>query len=132
MEARMKLRHPALIRWIAFLASILIRLYMGTLRYRYRPLGLTYNPYLGKGLEPSIFAFWHENILLPASKFGTKELTALVSQHADGEIIARVLTHMGFGTIRGSSTRGGVQALRRMMEETKRSCIVMIPDGPRG
>ena len=103
----MKIRRPWLIKAAGLSAAWALRLWLGTLSYRYRPLGPNVDPRRPECRRRYIYAFWHENILLPASKFGCRDLTCLVSQHADGEIIARVLTHMGFGTIRGSSTRGG-------------------------
>jgi lysophospholipid acyltransferase (LPLAT)-like uncharacterized protein len=56
---------------------------------------------------PVIFAFWHGH-LLPLVHYHRREgIVVLVSEHSDGEYIARTLSHCGFGTVRGSSTRGG-------------------------
>jgi lysophospholipid acyltransferase (LPLAT)-like uncharacterized protein len=59
---------------------------------------------------------------------------ALVSQHQDGEFIARILQQQAHETIRGSTTRGGLRALAKMikyMKETSKPGII-IPDGPQG
>lgn len=128
----MKIRDPLLIRWLAYLGSLLLRLYMSTLRFRYRPLGENYDPWHGKAKGRHLFAFWHENILMPCYQYGRPDMHILVSQHADGEIIAQVLQHMKFRTIRGSTTRGGIQALRKMIATSSAGNIVVIPDGPRG
>jgi hypothetical protein len=47
-------------------------------------------------------------------------LTVLVSQHRDGELITQVLRHLKFQSIRGSTTRGGVAALRGIMRGGER------------
>tara|TARA_Y100001960_G_scaffold242660_1_gene256653 strand:- start:4322 stop:4864 length:543 start_codon:yes stop_codon:yes gene_type:complete len=57
----------------------------------------------------------------------------LISHHRDGELLARTVSHFGFDTIRGSSSRGGDGALREMLRSLKAGkCIGFTPDGPRG
>ena len=57
----------------------------------------------------------------------------LVSTHQDGEYIARVIHGLGFGTSRGSSTRGGIRALRELIQAgNDRLDLGITPDGPRG
>lgn len=86
--------------------------------------------------NPVIFALWHEE-LLPLISWGLFmriPLATIVSDSKDGEIIARVLRAEGFGTARGSSTRGGLKALvgaLRLMRDEGRSLAVTV-DGPRG
>jgi len=81
----------------------------------------------------AIFAFWHGNMVIPMMRLIGKDITALVSQHGDGEIIARILDNLGFGLVRGSSTRGGIAALKEMVKLLKQPNIVVItPDGPKG
>jgi lysophospholipid acyltransferase (LPLAT)-like uncharacterized protein len=46
-------------------------------------------------------------------------VVALVSEHADGEYITRVIEHKGFGTARGSSTRGGSAGLRELIRSAR-------------
>ena len=127
----MKIRHPAVIKWIGFLGAILIRCWIGTLSFRYRSLGE--NVFPDRGVRGCIlFAFWHENILVPCHAFARRDTLVLISQHADGEMIARVCKHMGWGTVRGSSTRGGIKAMREMMRASTGRHIAVMPDGPRG
>lgn len=81
-----------------------------------------------------IFAFWHSRILLTSYLFQGWDGAILVSQSDDGEIIARVLQRQGHEPIRGSSSRGGVRALARLircLRERDRPAVI-IPDGPRG
>ncbi len=83
--------------------------------------------------KPWIFALWH-SALLPASfQHRHQNIAVLVSQHRDGEIIARVLAAWGNSTVRGSTTRGGARALLAMIGELERGIVVAVtPDGPRG
>jgi hypothetical protein len=82
---------------------------------------------------PVIFVFWHAH-LLPLVHYHRHEgIVVLVSEHADGEHIARILEHRGFGTVRGSSTRGGVRGLRALVRAARSgSDLALTPDGPRG
>ncbi|GIW82102.1 MAG: hypothetical protein KatS3mg105_3909 [Gemmatales bacterium] len=127
----MKLRHPVLIKIVAFFGAWIIRLWMRTLRYRYWPLGINVDP----RLEPKqryLYAFWHENMLLPAYCYGRPDIYILISQHADGELIAEICRHLRFRLIRGSTTRGGAKAVRHMLEAGKDAHLAITPDGPRG
>lgn len=82
--------------------------------------------------EKVIIAFWHNRLLLMGLCYRGKGIRILISQHKDGELIARVMEIFGFGTVRGSSTRGGAQAMREMIRAVKESDIGITPDGPRG
>ncbi len=94
---------------------------------------------LAAGGEPAIVAIWHSD-LLPVGFLLHRRLvrrglavSALVSRSTDGEILARSISPFGFGTIRGSTSRGGLAALRAVVRETERGgFIVIAPDGPRG
>src|SRR5581483_7657504 len=128
----MKIRSPWLIKLIALVGACLVKLWMGTLRYRARYLGANLDPRQPGFAGRYIYAFWHENLLMPCYEYARRDVRVLISQHADGELIAQVCHHLGFGTIRGSSTRGGFEALRQMVRASRRYHISVIPDGPRG
>jgi lysophospholipid acyltransferase (LPLAT)-like uncharacterized protein len=83
--------------------------------------------------EPVIFVFWHGH-LLPLVHYQRHEgIVVLVSEHSDGEIIARILHRSGFGTARGSSTRGGARGLRELVRAGREGRdLAVTPDGPRG
>jgi lysophospholipid acyltransferase (LPLAT)-like uncharacterized protein len=128
----MKIRHPVLIKALGFAAAWIVRLWIGTLRYRYRPLGPSMDP-RGRGFQGRyIYAFWHENILVPAYHYGRRDIHVLISKHADGQLIAEVVRHLGFRVVAGSTTRGGVEAIRRMVRLSRAAHIAITPDGPRG
>ena len=126
----MKLRHPWLIRLAAFFAAWLIRLWMRTVRCRlvFPPDGRRHPP--DPRAERFLYAFWHETILFPTAY--PARVHILISQHADGELIAQVCRHMRYGVVRGSSTRGGTQAILQMKRLSGRSHLLVTPDGPRG
>ncbi len=83
--------------------------------------------------ERIIIAFWHgRQVMMPLAYRGTRA-SILISQHRDGELIARIMKSFGFGAIRGSTTRGGVRALRQLIREGQQGGdLVMTPDGPKG
>lgn len=79
-----------------------------------------------------IYTFWHNRMLIPAYTHMNQLIHVLISQHRDGEYIARVITRLGFGTIRGSSRRGGMKALKEAVAISKEYDIAITPDGPTG
>jgi hypothetical protein len=57
----------------------------------------------------------------------------LISRSRDGEIITRVTARLGFGAVRGSTSRGGGQAAAEMCERARAGYdLAITPDGPRG
>ena len=54
-----------------------------------------------------IYAFYHEVMLFPAYYWAWPEMQILISDHRDGELITQVVQRLGFGVVRGSTTRGG-------------------------
>lgn len=80
-----------------------------------------------------ILAFWHNRMLMAPFFYRGRGLKILISRHTDGEIIRRVMLYFGFGSVRGSSTRGGTQAFRELLRSVEQGKdIVITPDGPRG
>jgi len=87
--------------------------------------------------QPVIFAIWHNRLLmLPRvfdPSFPTRQSYGLISASRDGDLIARFIEWSGYGTIRGSSSRKGVIALRQLVETLAAGSNVLVtPDGPRG
>jgi lysophospholipid acyltransferase (LPLAT)-like uncharacterized protein len=80
-----------------------------------------------------IFSLWHGH-LLPLLWFHRHEgAMVLISEHRDGELVARAAKSLGFGLIRGSTTRGAGRALISIGRELQAGHEVAItPDGPRG
>jgi lysophospholipid acyltransferase (LPLAT)-like uncharacterized protein len=128
----MKIRRKGLVKAVGFAVGWLVRLWVGTVRYHYRPLGPNLDPTRPEFRGRYLYAFWHENILIPAYHYGRRDIWVLISQHADGRLIAEACRHLGFRTVEGSSTRGGVQSVRRMVRLGKVGHLAVTPDGPRG
>lgn len=84
--------------------------------------------------KPFILAFWHGRILMmPYCWRRSVPIHMLISQHRDGQIIARTVSHFGIATVAGSSSKGGSAALRTMLRALKDGqCVGITPDGPRG
>ena len=82
--------------------------------------------------EHVIFAFWHEYIGLVLPRWGHVPLTVLVSQHRDGEWVNQTAKALGMNIVRGSTTRGGSQAIRQLKKHGEFSSITFTPDGPKG
>ena len=80
-----------------------------------------------------ILAFWHSRLLPLVYTHRGRGIAVLVSRHRDGEVIARILGHMGCVTARGSSTRGGSEGARKMLSYARDGrTLAITPDGPVG
>ncbi|NBQ64679.1 MAG: DUF374 domain-containing protein [Verrucomicrobia bacterium] len=118
------------------LIAALIRLLGGSLRYRLEdPQGLL----LRQPDSARIWAFWHNRILMMPylyEKFCPgRKMLMLVSRSRDGEFITRIMNRFGIEGARGSSSKGGAEALRELFHELDRPRgrdIGITPDGPRG
>lgn len=85
--------------------------------------------------ERYVLCVWHDALLVPTftAPRGLREKTCcLVSQHQDGSYLACAMALLGYSTVRGSSRRGGAQAVRQLLEDTTGKHIVITPDGPGG
>ena len=80
-----------------------------------------------------ILAFWHaQQLMMPLALPGL-EAHVLISQHRDGELIRRIVARFGLDAVRGSSTRGGAEALRQLIRLGRSGAnLVITPDGPKG
>ena len=128
MSAR---RHPWWLPLAALLGSWFLRLLAATWRFD-RVWDPEYARPLGAG-EKFVYVFWHCGILpLTMDRVG-EGIAVLVSQHHDGELVARLLEKLGYVTGRGSSTRGGDSGVRELLTWAERGRhLAVTPDGPRG
>lgn len=113
--------------WLAGAAGgTLLDSLLATVRFRV----LTAEPYR---TQKVIFALWHGR-LLPLTYYHRKQnIATLISQSADGEYIARVVERWGYRVARGSSSRGGREALRELLRAARAGhSLAITPDGPRG
>lgn len=109
-----------------------IRNWMGTLRYQCAFYDPTVDPIHPRFSGPAIYVFWHEYIPFMFYLRGHCKIAMLVSQHKDAELLSRAAGIMGFSLVRGSSRRGAITALRRMLRLGQLMNLTLTPDGPRG
>ena len=85
-----------------------------------------YAPYL-------IFAFWHGRMLPLSYGYRNRSIYVLASEHQDGELMGQTIRLLGFGHVRGSSTRGGARAIRELVSKLEEGFDLGITvDGPKG
>jgi lysophospholipid acyltransferase (LPLAT)-like uncharacterized protein len=124
-------RQALKLRLIVAVGLLAVRLLGSTWRFRVRNAGGWQR--LRAEKKPWVFALWHGSLLPLTYRHRNQQITVVVSEHRDGEIIARVIDALGNRTVRGSTTRGSGRALLSMIRELERGFVVAItPDGPRG
>jgi lysophospholipid acyltransferase (LPLAT)-like uncharacterized protein len=85
-----------------------------------------------EGRQP-IYAFWHGRVMPAILYFRDRGIVVITSENFDGEWIARIIRRFGFGTARGSSSRGGAKALAQMRRQLRAGVpAAFTVDGPRG
>jgi lysophospholipid acyltransferase (LPLAT)-like uncharacterized protein len=83
--------------------------------------------------RPIVFALWHGELLPLLYHHRGEGVTVLISEHGDGEIIARIAESLGYRTVRGSTSRGAARALLELAREVEAGHdLAITPDGPRG
>lgn len=132
------LRSKTAVRLAADLIAVYVRLVYATSRWDIR--GAEHPENLWAANAPFILSFWHGRLLMiPKAWRKGAPMNMLISQHRDGELIARAMDPFGIGTIRGSAAKagkkekGGAGALRGILRQLKANeCVGFTPDGPRG
>ncbi len=123
---------------LCWLAAGLIRFVW--LTSRWRTVGVSAPEAFWDNNQPFILAFWHGRLMMmPYCWRRGRGMHMLISQHRDGELIARTIAHFGLDAVRGSSAKAGKQdkggggALRAMVRQLANGEYVGVtPDGPRG
>ena len=101
--------------------------------YRWREEGLAHLDAVKRSGRQPIMAFWHGRILPSTYFFRRRGIVVITSENFDGEWIAGIIERFGYGTARGSTSRGAVKALvqlKRDMAAGKPAAFTL--DGPRG
>ncbi|MDR0390417.1 MAG: lysophospholipid acyltransferase family protein [Planctomycetaceae bacterium] len=108
----------------------ILRNLIGTIDYKWA----YYDPVVDASVSRRkyICLFWHEHILSPLFLRRNCGATMLLSQHIDGDVVINIARYFGMDAVRGSSSHGGVAAIRQMMALKKHDVIAITPDGPRG
>lgn len=120
------------IRWIVRLGIPFVRLLGRTWRIRVVNRDSSVAR-LRRERRPMVFALWHGDMLPLLYQHRGEGVSVLISEHRDGELIARIAESLGFRTVRGSTTRGASRALVGLARELRDGHdIAVTPDGPRG
>ena len=121
----------AKVRWIVRVGALLLRLLAAT--WRIRVIGDAGLRAARARRHPVIFSLWHGQMLPLLYQHRNEGVAILISEHRDGELIAQVAHRLGFGSVRGSTTRGAGRALLALVRavESGRD-IAITPDGPKG
>ncbi len=100
---------------------------------RWRTEGLEhYDAIVQKGRQP-VMAFWHGRILPATVYFRRRGIVVITSENFDGEWIAGIIERFGYGTARGSTSRGGRRALLQLVRDMAAGKPAgFTVDGPRG
>jgi lysophospholipid acyltransferase (LPLAT)-like uncharacterized protein len=82
---------------------------------------------------PILLSLWHGRMFLPIDAHRRQGIVTMASKSSDGDIIAGWLENNGYMVMRGSTTRGGSEALRRMVYHVRagRNAALTV-DGPKG
>jgi lysophospholipid acyltransferase (LPLAT)-like uncharacterized protein len=116
--------------WLAASVAMVYRAWSATWRVRFVDRHLLEDA-LGQG--PAVIAIWHGEQAPLLHAHGHMGIDGMASQSPDGALLAGIIARLGYGVIRGSSSRGGVGALRVAMRaiDAGRSPALAV-DGPRG
>src|SRR5215216_5612276 len=124
-------RQRLAVRAAAAAFYLLIRAIGSTLRFRVEGREHWEEAARGGGLP--IYTFWHDRIFAGTYFFRGRRIVIMTSQSFDGEYIARFIQRLGYGAVRGSSTRGAVGALVELARLVRKGCPAgFSTDGPRG
>lgn len=127
-----KIRNRFLHKVIAWSAVLLLRTLFLTVRTDIRIAregAMTDHPPVGP--TRYCFCLWHDIILAALFCHKAHSLATLVSRHQDGTYLSDLIEILGIRPVRGSASRGGAQATRRLLEIADHH-ICITPDGPRG
>lgn len=121
----------AQVRLIAAVGWPIIEWLSGTLHWRV--IGEEHLAVLDPSRPAPILAFWHGRVLASMPFFRDRSIVVITSENFDGEWIARIIEKFGYGTARGSSSRGGARALVQMRRDLAEGRpVAFTVDGPRG
>jgi len=127
----MKLKNSILLNniIIAFILNLFVRLIYLLNKKSF------HHPVIDKN-KTYVISFWHGDLLMqPFNYFKLKNgnVKAMISHHKDGDMVTKLVHYLNVGSIRGSSSKGGLKALINAIRSIKDGIDVAItPDGPKG
>src|SRR6202163_4876118 len=118
-------------RLIAAVGYRLVAVLGSTLRWRTE--GLEHLDRVVAGGRQPVMAFWHGRILPATYYFRRRGIIVITSENFDGEWIAGIIERFGYGTARGSTSRGARKALLQLTRDMAAGKSAgFTVDGPRG
>lgn len=99
---------------------------------RWKISGAEHEGAIAKAGHQPIHCLWHGRILPSILYLQHRGVVVIISENYDGEWIARITRKFGYGTARGSTSKGGPKALRQMLREVESKGVAFTLDGPRG
>src|ERR1700674_1147157 len=118
-------------RLIAAVGYRLVAVLGSTLRWRTE--GREHLDRVVAGGRQPVMAFWHGRILPATYYFRRRGIVVITSENFDGEWIAGIIERFGYGTARGSTSRGARKALLQLTRDmTAGKPAGFTVDGPRG
>ena len=128
---RFTLKQRIVIRTVGYLGYLIVRLIGSTIRFE-KTGWENFEAIKAAGKIP-IYSFWHDRIIAGTYFFREHGIIVLSSSSFDSEYTARCIQRLGFGIVKGSSSRGGAQALVKMIRMMKSGFeMAFTIDGPRG
>lgn len=128
----MKIRSRLLNIVLSYIATLALRALFLTVRVRHFHVAPEGTPYVKpKGSVRYAFSMWHDQIAMAVFSNRTYNLAGLISQHRDGGYLADSVQIAGIRPVRGSTSRGGLEAVREILSLPELH-LAMTPDGPRG
>lgn len=129
--SRYSFKQRLTIRTASFIFSVVINLICKTIRFETE--GWENFEQIERDGKVPILTYWHNRLFSFAYFWRKRNIVMMVSQSFDGNILSRLLQRQGFGVARGSSTRGGREALDEMISVMeKRIPTAITIDGPKG
>jgi lysophospholipid acyltransferase (LPLAT)-like uncharacterized protein len=131
VDARAERRAERRVEWLSRVGALLVRVLGRTWRIRVSHDDDVRR--LRAAGTPIVFVIWHGQLLPLLYQHRDERVAVLISEHGDGEIIARIATRLGYQTVRGSTSRGAARALLGLARVVgEGNDLAITPDGPRG
>lgn len=116
---------------LSFAARFLISAISATLRFEF------INKEAAEKVKSSggkiVYIFWHGRQFLTVYAHRKNKIAILTSLSKDGDLQTAILESFGYKCVRGSSTRGGMEALREMIKTMREGYdCAFAADGPKG
>lgn len=117
---------------VMYIGLLIVKVISST--YTIRIVGTEIEKNVLKKKQVPIYASWHQRFFPGITLFAArKPIAIMISQSRDGELISKIVNRLGWRPVRGSSSRGGRDALREIKTLVHKGYKVgHIVDGPRG